>query len=482
MTANNLSANQTHNFVKGLLQLSQVSRFRPKTNGLGHELFELVMAGQEREEAINTWISQGRSEDSFRQAYKKLKDGFIREAFLDDKGFDLIQRRRILCWDRFQKIKCLMIADKKAAAIPLAIETIVLAQKCGFTEIVFSLGRELEHHYGAIVPDKRRYLRYRKIRKTAHANLAKEYDVQSLFTQMVFNLKSGKGLIDADEEWDNLRKEKTGTYLFMLYRCNILTILDYYRGNYQGVVKVIKFTLKYFRASNTLLPFTVRTNLFHQLLPLLIAQKSFAEAEKQLTLSLKLPATGSYMWHQLMLQRAYLGFHSDKPKIVLNTWIRASKNKKHDSPVIDEQWRIVRAYLAIYEKFGHLAVENRFRLARFLNSVPAHQQDKKEGHVAILIVELMLLLLADKRKAYMQRVESLPSYIYTHLRGKGHVRCRSILYMLKKVEEGDYHKIRVMPRVTRWQNLLTKHPLQVFTASEIIPYKKLWEIVCSQLR
>lgn len=468
--------------MKGLLQLSQVSRYRPKANGLGYELFELVVAGQEREQAINSWISQGRSEDSFRQAFKKLKDGFIREAFLDNKGYDYIQQRRILCWDRFQKIKCLLIADKKAAAIPLAIETIVLAQKCGFTEIVCSLSRELEHHYGAIVLDKRRYLRYRKIRKTAQANLTKEQDVQSLFTRLVFNLKTGKGLIDCEKEWKRLRNEKSGTYRFMLYRCNTLTIIDYYRDNFDSVAKEIKFTLQYFGKSKTLLPFTVRTNLYHQLLPLLIAQKSFAEAEKQLTLSLKLPANGSYMWHQLMLLRAYLGFHSNKPHIVLNAWTRASKNKKHKSPVIVEQWRIVRAYLAIYEKLGHLAVENRFRLAKFLNNVPVHQQDKKEGHVAILILELVMLLLNGNHKAYMQRVETLPSYIYSHLRGKEHVRCRSILYMLKKVEEGDYHNARVKPRVTRWQNQLNKNQLKVFNPSEIIPYDLLWGMVCSQLR
>ena len=82
----------------------------------------------------------------------------------------------------------------------------------------------------------------------------------------------------------------------------------------------------------------------------------------------------------------------------------------------------------------------------------------------------------------MQRVETLPSYIYSHLRGKEHVRCRSILYMLKKVEEGDYHHVRVMPRVTRWQNLLNKNPLKVFNSSEIIPFHLLWSIVCSRLR
>ncbi|HFA48292.1 MAG TPA: hypothetical protein ENJ95_04655 [Bacteroidetes bacterium] len=469
--------------MKGLFELAQVSSYQPVADGFSSELLGMVGAGYGRDEALGMWVASGRSVDSFRHAYKKLKDRLLKEAFAKKNGLAFIQHKRMECWERFQKVKCLLIADKRVMAMELAGETLRYAQKYGLTEIVLSLSAQLEFYFGAINPDTRRYLRYRKIRKDAAREVSLEQDARGLYTCLIFYARLDKDWESLRPEVEKLEKSMASSVRFIVLRCNVLVAWYELLGDIKKMVAVVKDSIQMINKTADDSPHAALVNRYLQLLPILTAQKKFAEAESYLSESLGLPDEGSYTWHQLMLQKAYLGFHSGKPKMALAAWQQASKHKKHSTPLIDERWYIVRAYLAIYEKLGHLAVDGKpFRLARFLNSVRFASTEKQLDNVAILIVQMLHYLLDGKKKDYMHRADNVSNYMAHNLRGKEHIRCRCMLYMLKKVEEGDYYRLRSELRAKKWRRLLGKNPPTMSSEREILPYEMIWKLVLGQLK
>ena len=469
--------------MENILELSRLINYRPEEKGYGSELLGLVEAGHGRNEAMQEWLASGRTEVSFRQALKKLKDRFIKESFEGDAEMSVAQRQRVMCWERHKTVKCLLLADRRLAAAFLAIETIPIAKKCGLTEIVLSLSIGLEYFFGILSPDKRRYQRYRKIRKESSEIIKLEQTTLLLYVQLIIYAYSKKDWRVLKPEIEELTKTNSLSIKFIANKCNVLVAWHELFGETEKMADVIIEAIQSIKNSTDILPIIAIINRYLQLLPILIAQKKFTEAENYLTESLGLPDEGSYTWHQLLLQKAYLGFHSGKPKMALAAWQQASKHKKHSTPLIDERWYIVRAYLAIYEKLGHLAVDGKpFRLARFLNSVRFASQEKKGDNVAILIVQMLHYLLDGKKKDYMHRADNVSNYMAHNLRGKEHIRCRCMLYMLKKVEEGDYYRLRSELRAKKWRRLLGKNPPTMSSEREILPYEMIWELVLGQLK
>ncbi len=166
-------------------ELMSVSDYRP-SGGYSMELMELTELGLSRPEAPRHWVSLGRTEKSFYKAYKVLKDDLARLAFLNKKSVMSAEGRRMKVWEKYKLVQQLLIAQKKPAAVELAVELVTMAVKAGFTEIVLGLSSLLENHFGSIELDTRRYLRYRKLRKEYSRLFNDELDVKALHAKLVF--------------------------------------------------------------------------------------------------------------------------------------------------------------------------------------------------------------------------------------------------------------------------------------------------------
>lgn len=326
-------------------ELLEVSAQHPD-NGYSGELVRLVEEGMGRSEMMDDWVRKGRSEGSFYKALKALKDVLVKYAFLEKGGFDGASVKRMEVWEKHKVVKQLMIAAKKEAAVTLAIEVVQLAQRVGYTEVVSSLASDLEYHFGAVAPDTRRYLRYKKIRKDSMSMLMDEIEVKSLQVELEHCLRKNKGLGKLSARMEELRMKKKGSYLFMRFRFAVLSAWCERMGDSDGMLRAYRETAKFYRSASTAVPKGAFLNLYFRLSSFLIRERLFADAEACLSKALGIAPEGSHNWHVLMLQRAQVGFASDKPSIALAA-LRSAENapREFESREIEQEWEKVRVRL-----------------------------------------------------------------------------------------------------------------------------------------
>lgn len=467
--------------MKSIVELSQVSNYRPQ-GGYALELYEIINLGTDRSDALVFWEKNGRSPDSFRQALKKLKDNLLKEAF--DKNIELsdTQKRRIYCWERFYKTKAMLVAGKNDAAASIGGETIPLAQKCGLTEVVLSISIFLESHYATIAPSTQKYLRYRKLRKTSSEDFNWETKADTLYSSLIFHYLKKKDIGGLTNEILEIQNSKCKSNRFIQLKCTVLTTWHELRGAYNALEDTLRETLRFFDKNSDNVAFTTHANLYRRLADILIPQKRFDEGEHYLSNAIKLPDSGSYLFHQLLLHKAILGLHSDKPHMALDAYQRAKNNRNHTNERTDQLWELIRAYLAVYEELGRIKLEKPFRMRKLENSLSEIGEEKQGANVAVKIAVFLVHLLRGDKKAYSKKSDGVSAYCHKHLRGEQNIRARSILYMLRKVEEADYYKLRTELRIGRWKKYLRDNPLHVVNYAEMMPYGKVWEIVLSRLK
>lgn len=331
--------------MQSIRELLDVSDYRPK-NGYSAELVDLVSADLERAEMMENWVGSGRSAGSFYKTLKSLKDSLVDYSYLDKSGWEGLRLKRMEVWEKFRCIKQSFIAEKRQAATSLAIEVVQLAQKFGFSEIVLSLASDLEHHFGVVVPDTRRFLRYKKLRKVYSIKLTDELEAKALQVQLVFNINKGKEVKSLFPEVEKLISKKSGTAKFMQYRFGVLSVWYDHLGDVDSMKKALDETLRYYEGCTEVVPNSAKWSLYFRTVPLLVREKRFLEASALVSRALQTVKEGTHNWHAFMLQRAEIGFASGKPGIALGA-LKAAENapKDYENQEIDQEWERVRVRL-----------------------------------------------------------------------------------------------------------------------------------------
>lgn len=326
--------------MHSLRELLEVSAFEPK-GGYSLDLSRMAKAGIERPEALRKWVKLGRSEGSFYKAYKALKDDLVRMAFVGRKDTGQ-ENRRLDIWDRFKVVNQLLILNKKQAAVSLAIELMNPAIKAGISEVVVSLAVMLEGHFGGLEIDTRRYLRYRKIRKDYSKMLDDEMEVRALQAKLVFSVNRNKSVDEFENEVDELKRKKTGSYIFMRYRFSVLSTWFELKNDTEQLVNLTKETLEFYRNCPVDLPPGAMQTIYLRTTPIIAKAGRFAEAEANISKALEGARQGTHNWHLFMLQKACLGFQSCKLGIVRAALKLAQEApREHANTDIDRRWGIV---------------------------------------------------------------------------------------------------------------------------------------------
>ena len=326
--------------MQSIKELLEVSGYEP-TTGYSLDLARMARAGLERGEALKRWVALGRSEGSFYKAWKVLKDDLVRLAFIDRKESGL-ERSRLEVWEKYKVVNQLLISGKKTAAVSMAIDLVVQAQKGGFTEIVVGLASLLEGHFGSIEIDTRRYLRYRKIRKEYAQMLNDEMDVRGLLARLVFCIERKKGLGELEGEFLELAAKTDGSINFMKFRFSALSIWFEMKGDVDGLMSAFRDTLATFEKKGIEMPGSTLTNLCFRLTPILAAVGRYGEAEANVLRALKSTKPGSQNWHLFMLQRACIGHVSGKSGMVRGAMkLAQDAPREHNNPAIDKSWELV---------------------------------------------------------------------------------------------------------------------------------------------
>lgn len=294
-----------------LNELLEVSSFRP-SGGYAADLYSQFESGISRSDIMRNWEKSERPKASFYKVLKALKDSLIELAFIEKKGWVGMKLKRMEVWEKFKVVKQLMVAERRDGSMELAIEVVGLAKKLGLTEIVLSLANNLEYWFGAVNPDTRRYLRYRRLKKDYLGYYNDELNAQSLQTLLVFNVNKRKPIKELANEIRELEKKPIGTAKFAQYRFAVLSVWYNHYSDSFSMAKVMKETLGFYGSCNETLSVSAKINLNFQYAQLLIKCRRFADAGAELAKALQTVVEGTHNWHALLLLRAELGFQSGK--------------------------------------------------------------------------------------------------------------------------------------------------------------------------
>ena len=216
------------------------------------------------------------------------------------------------------------------------------------------------------------------------------------------------------------------------------------------------------------------------MIPIYLNQKNYAKAEIIIRDCIHYPSKGAYNWHLTLFYQVILGFYSNKPQIAFKTWkLATNTSKKFHSEAIDNRWRIIKAYLHFYAKVNRIDPMGSFRLYRFLNSVTPNPKSK----VNLYILELIHLLADNKKTQFMKEVEKVETYLRINPRLPK--RTRYFLRMLRAIETGDYHIVRVTAHAKKYYQALLKTEISLdinVADAEPVKYEILWDIILDFLQ
>ncbi|MCB9233111.1 MAG: hypothetical protein H6581_15750 [Bacteroidia bacterium] len=154
-----------------------------------------------------------------------------------------------------------------------------------------------------------------------------------------------------------------------------------------------------------------------------------------------------------------------------------------------EKWKIFEAYLnyihAVANPEGEEAMQQKFRLFKFLNEVPIYSRDKRGLNVAILILQILFLLDRKDFNGIINRTEALKVYCSRYLRSDENYRSNCFLKMMLAMEKKNFNLDQTRKIARKYYNKLESTRFHYEHGSrseiEIVPYEHLWNLILNKL-
>ena len=437
-----------------LQDIAQFSNFEQPKGGNLLKLYHLAI---EQQIDRSTAARQFKSKSYFRQLYKELKNHLLDGVLLNSfSQLTKTQQAHFNIRKRSLEAKMLFQSGKKDTAITIFKEVFVAAKRHELALIALEAGKELAYHYSIVTPNKQKLLRY-QASNDQHLRLYTQLcKIERSYNQLGYCIQTRQSTSYFLDELATLKDiaAENEQYFFRLYYYSIQILYAQSKSDQIGILGICEAAILFFRSKVIpVLPYTTLFNFQFQMIPIQLARKKYAATELLINQCQALPTKGSYNWHLTLLYQAVLGFHSNKPLISLRAWQMAHQTKRlFTSVLIEQRWDLVMGYLSLWQQWGQLSapLPKKFRLRKFLNT------SSNIPPSTLLVLELLHLLATGKRAAYMRLCEGIEGQVQRQCKGKGLARTRHFLRMLRAIELGDYHPIRVAAHAKKHRQLLEK--------------------------
>lgn len=150
-------------------------------------------------------------------------------------------------------------------------------------------------------------------------------------------------------------------------------------------------------------------------------------------------------------------------------------------------WELIDALMHLLYLCGQIPEtdeNNKFRLSRFLNSMPTFSKEKRGMNVQVLIIHTMLLIVLKRYDEVIDRVEALEKYCSRYLSNNDHLRSNCFIKMLTSIVKGNFHQAAAVRYATPYLKKLRateQDLLGQVDRTEIVAYEDLWGIILQHL-
>jgi len=164
------------------------------SNTQAQQLYDGIASGeiQSDEDIIAKFFSENAENAHYyaSRVKRKLKDKLINTLFFVDinrPSFNEYNRAYFTCYRQAAAVKILLGLWARPAAIPLAEKTLKQALKFEFTELVYSLAKDLRRHYGTVAGDRKKFEEMNTLVNTYSEILDAETKVEEYHTDLIVN-------------------------------------------------------------------------------------------------------------------------------------------------------------------------------------------------------------------------------------------------------------------------------------------------------
>ncbi len=440
--------------------------------------------------------------NSYNRLKDRLYDRLVNYLFLIDANktkFNTNKDIYLHCLKQTLAIKIMLSSGARNTAVKLARKTFKIAEMYEYLDICLLLAKDLQHHYGAIVADEKKFNKYSKLVKKLLKLKKQELKAERYYTKLMIHfVKSGatqKEYVKASYKYVQKLaplKKKPGSQrlMFLIYLIEVLH--HEINTDYKNALKVAIEAYSLFAQKpkntgpqNPTFIFSIKK------LIACIKLGYYSDAEKTLQKNISIVSPGKMNWFLLHDLYILLAFHSkdwDKAYNIFEKY-EPHPNLQNSSGFLVERWKINRAflyYLILQKKLRPKDGQGkiRFRISTFLNNLPIYSKDKRGSNITILILHVLFLLQQEKYSAIIDRVESLKTYTHRYLRRDDTFRSNCFIKMLIQLPAANFHREAVVRKANPyWKKLLSVplHKANQAAELEIIPYETLWEFVLDSL-
>lgn len=162
--------------------------------------------------------------------------------------------------------------------------------------------------------------------------------------------------------------------------------------------------------------------------------------------------------------------------------IRSSSIYKTTSLEKKIRIELLNNYLVIFSALFYKGfyTTRKLKLAKYLNSIPEYNTDKKAMNIPIIILQILYYILKRNDEMLEKRFEAINKYLSRYLKADTYYRSHCFIKMLLQVHRQNFHPVAIERHTKKYKdklNLVTlkqsKEPIEI----EIVRYEDLWEAI-----
>jgi hypothetical protein len=497
--------------MKNLTELAQiVSRIKLKPTDLittktkstnkSNIFYQKILQEEfkDENEAARYFYNTDTNHSNYKNLKRLLRKKLINTIFFIDsqKAHSDYERAYIYCSKHMFAAKILIFLHAHSSGVDLCQKVFKKAAEYELTEFIIYASRYLRLHFGSRIGNTKKFEYYnqyfRKYLKVWQMeSLAEEYysrislpNIQKKATDEQLNHK-------ANEYYQDLAPflEQT-TSPFFHFLTNYMRVLAFFHANdYKAIIDVCENAIQFFEEK----PYSYKTPLrvfLHNQLICFTQLKNYNKGKEAARKSAALVRKGTPNWFVNKELHLILAFHSREYKEavgILNNALNLSKFNLLPTAV-QERWLIYEAYIHFLVLIDQVDKEEvnykKFRMGKFLNSIPTFSKDKRGLNIPILIIQILFMIVRKDYDQTIDRFEAIEKYCSRYLKKDENFRSNCFIKMLLQIPNANFHKVAVERKTEKLYKKLISFPLEVAKQTfeiEIIPYEDLWEFTLNSL-
>lgn len=452
-------------------------------------------------EAAACLLQTEETDPAFIKLRNKLEKRLLNTVFFIDikqPSYNEQQKAYYTCLKEWAATKILFGKGARKSALQLSKKILKQALRFEFTELAIDAARMLRLHYGAMSGDEKKFNYYNQLFRELESVWIAENRAEELYTTLtlryVFNKSTKEDIhqlaLACSAELEPLLDRYSSNRLHLSGR--LIQVIGYTSINdFPGTIQVCQRAIDFFE-NKKYLPKTAVQIFLHQQLVCYTQLRQYETGREVAEKCLEYLSEGNFNWFKHEELYLTLSLHTGQYQKAYEIFskVAAHPNLEAQAQQLRETWKIIEAYIHYLALIGQVVPAegdqrfHHFRVARFLNEVPAFSKDKAGMNVPILIIQILFSILQKKYNTAIDRIETIEKYCSRYLRKDDSFRSNCFIKMLLQIPISGFHRHAVQRKAAPLLQRLRDVPLEIANQPhgiEIIPYETLWEFALLSL-